>query len=105
MMLRYVQKQIIIIISGTRQELKESHNKKLEIFKGNNVTQLREVKMPCQCLEGECGCCTGIIMQNFNINIRQHLCINMTYEPEDLAIGVKMSFNDIVLLSNRVSGK
>ncbi|RZC33614.1 uncharacterized protein BDFB_003725 [Asbolus verrucosus] len=56
---------------------------------------------PCSCVEGQCGCCTGVILDRFN----QKACLNISYEPDDFAITAMMSWNERVLYRRTVSGK
>lgn len=60
----------------------------------------RAARYPCQCIAGECGCCTGFLLAQLN----QKGCMNITYVPEDFTFKMKLSFNDRVLYKNRVSG-
>ncbi|XP_026679436.1 GATA zinc finger domain-containing protein 4 [Diaphorina citri] len=54
---------------------------------------------------GKCGCCTGRLISNFNINIPSRGCLNITYIPEDFEFNVKMTYNDRTLAQRRISGK
>lgn len=58
-------------------------------------------RLPCSCVEGQCGCCTGAILDRF----RQKVCMNFTYEPDDFAFTASMTMNDRVVYKNTVSGK
>lgn len=58
-------------------------------------------RMPCQCAEGQCGCCTGYILDRLN----QKACLNMTYEPEEFAIHAVMYLNDVPFFERTFSGK
>ncbi|KAL3289541.1 hypothetical protein HHI36_022958 [Cryptolaemus montrouzieri] len=62
---------------------------------------LSGLRFPCSCQEGECGCCTGYILDRFN----QKGCINITYDPDDFSVTAYMSMNGKVLYKNSVSGK
>ncbi|KAK9890218.1 hypothetical protein WA026_010327 [Henosepilachna vigintioctopunctata] len=62
---------------------------------------LSGLRFPCSCHEGECGCCTGYILDRFN----QKGCINITYDPDDFSITAYMSMNGKVLYKNSISGK
>lgn len=62
---------------------------------------LSGLRFPCSCQEGECGCCTGYILDRFN----QKGCINITYDPDDFSVTAAMSMNGKVLYRNSVSGK
>uniref|UniRef100_A0A8D9BPI9 DUF4773 domain-containing protein n=1 Tax=Cacopsylla melanoneura TaxID=428564 RepID=A0A8D9BPI9_9HEMI len=65
----------------------------------------REIKYPCTCDNGKCGCCTGRLLSNFNLNLPSRGCLNITYIPEDFEFNVKMTYNDRTLVQRRVSGK
>lgn len=58
-------------------------------------------RLPCTCLNGVCGCCTGMLLSAF----RSKGCMNITYIPEDFAFEVKMMMNDAVLYRRRMSGR
>ncbi|XP_044765630.1 uncharacterized protein LOC123321908 [Coccinella septempunctata] len=62
---------------------------------------LSGLRFPCSCQEGECGCCTGYILDRFN----QKGCINITYDPDDFSVTAYMSMNGKVLYRNSISGK
>lgn len=57
-------------------------------------------RFPCSCLDGQCGCCTGAIMERF----RMKTCGNMTFVPEDFIFDVKLSVNNNTVIRRRVSG-
>lgn len=59
------------------------------------------VRFPCSCLDGQCGCCTGAIMERF----RMKACGNMTFIPEDFVFDVRLSMNNNTVVRQRVSGK
>ena len=40
-----------------------------------------------------------------NFAPRQRGCINITYDPDDFAFAMALSFNDRVLYKNTISGK
>jgi len=65
----------------------------------------KAVSYPCNCRDGQCSCCTGNVLQNFNFNVRNRLCTNLTYDSEDTTIGVKLAFNDFMIYKNKISGK
>ncbi|XP_049762501.1 uncharacterized protein LOC126088404, partial [Schistocerca cancellata] len=65
----------------------------------------RAPRSPCSCADGQCGCCTGFLLSQLNINLRQRGCVNVTYDPDDFAMNMALYFNDRVLYSNTVSGK
>ncbi|GJQ68810.1 hypothetical protein Trydic_g5070 [Trypoxylus dichotomus] len=62
---------------------------------------LQQLRLPCSCAEGQCGCCTGMILERF----RQKACVNITYEPDDFAITARLTVNNRVLYKNTFSGK
>ncbi|KAK4871979.1 hypothetical protein RN001_016103 [Aquatica leii] len=62
---------------------------------------LQGVRLPCSCQEGECGCCTGPILDRFN----QKACLNITYEPDEFAFTAALRLNGRVLYRNSISGK
>lgn len=61
---------------------------------------LQGLRLPCTCQSGQCGCCTGIILERF----KQKACLNITYEPDDFQFTAAMSLNGRVLYKNSVSG-
>ncbi|XP_068083509.1 uncharacterized protein [Anabrus simplex] len=65
----------------------------------------RQRATPCACAEGQCGCCTGMLLQQFNINLRQKGCVNITYDPDEFAFKMDLSINNRVLYTNTYSGK
>ncbi|XP_030756383.1 uncharacterized protein LOC115882456 [Sitophilus oryzae] len=58
-------------------------------------------RVPCSCSQGQCGCCTGYILDRLN----QKACVNMTYEPEEFAVTAVMSLNGVPFYKNSISGK
>lgn len=58
------------------------------------------VRFPCSCLSGQCGCCTGAILERF----RMKACGNMTFIPEDFVFDVRLSVNNNTVVRQRVSG-
>ncbi|XP_054278505.1 uncharacterized protein LOC128996967 [Macrosteles quadrilineatus] len=62
-------------------------------------------RYPCRCGDGVCSCCTGIILENFNVPLRSRACANVTYEPDDFAFNFKLAYNNIVLYNRRMSAK
>lgn len=58
-------------------------------------------RFPCSCAEGQCGCCTGAILERF----RMKTCGNMTFIPEDFIFDVKLTVNNNTVVRRRVSGK
>lgn len=61
-------------------------------------------RYPCLCGGGLCSCCTGIILENFNVPFRSRACANVTYDPDDFAFNFKLLYNDRLLYNNRMSG-
>lgn len=64
----------------------------------------RAIRYPCQCSDGECGCCSGNILSNFNINLQNKACVNVTYYPEDFEFHVRLLFNDVTFFQRKMSG-
>ncbi|KAK5639431.1 hypothetical protein RI129_011923, partial [Pyrocoelia pectoralis] len=62
---------------------------------------LQGIRLPCSCAAGDCGCCTGPILDRFN----QKACINITYEADEFAFTAALRLNGRVLYKNTVSGK
>ncbi|XP_066245570.1 uncharacterized protein [Euwallacea similis] len=58
-------------------------------------------RLPCSCSTGQCGCCTGYILDRLN----QKACVNMTYEPEEFAVNAVMTLNDVPFFDRTFSGK
>lgn len=58
-------------------------------------------RSPCECREGVCGCCTGMLFSA----LRQLGCLNITYDPESFSFEFEMLMNNAVLYKNRVSGR
>ncbi|XP_034244117.1 uncharacterized protein LOC117646908 [Thrips palmi] len=66
----------------------------------------RAPRRPCECADGQCSCCSGFVMQSLiNFAPRQRGCINITYDPDDFAFAMALSFNDRVLYKNTISAK
>lgn len=63
-------------------------------------------RYPCTCGHGLCSCCTGIVLENFNLPLpfRPKACANVTYEPDDFAFNFKLLFNNRLLYKTRMSG-
>lgn len=64
----------------------------------------RAITLPCKCENSKCSCCSGNILQNFNLNMRQRLCTNITYNPDDFEFNVRILFNDYTVYNRVVSG-
>lgn len=62
---------------------------------------LSNARAPCECNNGVCGCCTGMLITA----LRQFGCMNITYSPEDFSFELKMIMNDAVLYKSRVTGR
>lgn len=74
-------------------------------FKYFNIfLESRAITYPCKCEESRCSCCSGNILQNFNINFRQRLCTNISYNADDFEFNVRILFNDYTMLNRVVSG-
>lgn len=58
-------------------------------------------RIPCSCVKGQCGCCSGPVLASFN----QKACLNITYEPNEFAFNAALSLNGQVFYTRRVSGK
>lgn len=58
-------------------------------------------RSPCECHNGVCGCCTGMLFSA----LRQLGCLNITYDPENFAFEFEMLMNNAVLYKNRVTGR
>lgn len=58
-------------------------------------------RFPCSCVRGQCGCCTGTIMERFKMKA----CGNISFVPEDFVFDVRMSVNNRTVVRRRVSGK
>lgn len=58
------------------------------------------IRFPCSCVEGQCGCCTGAILERF----RMKACGNITFVPEDFIFDVRLTMNDNTVVRRRVSG-
>lgn len=61
---------------------------------------LEGLRSPCSCAQGQCGCCTGMILETF----RQKACVNVTYEPDDFAFTARITLNNRVMYKNTISG-
>lgn len=59
------------------------------------------VRYPCSCIEGQCGCCTGTVLQTMNMKA----CGNVSFIPEDFVFDVRLSVNNQTMIRRRVSGK
>lgn len=61
---------------------------------------LQGIRLPCQCANGHCGCCSGMILERF----KQKACMNLTYDADETAVTASMSMNERVLYKNTISG-
>ncbi|CRK90250.1 CLUMA_CG003961, isoform A [Clunio marinus] len=61
------------------------------------------IGQPCGCISFNCGCCAGMMMEQFNID--QKMCMNFTYDPMEFAIIMDMNMNENNIYTNMVSGK
>ncbi|CAB3239804.1 unnamed protein product [Arctia plantaginis] len=57
-------------------------------------------RLPCECRNRHCGCCTGALMERF----RMKTCGNITFVPEDFVFDVKLNVNNRTVVRRRVSG-
>ncbi|KAG6447338.1 hypothetical protein O3G_MSEX004933 [Manduca sexta] len=57
------------------------------------------MRFPCSCVRGQCGCCTGTILERF----RMKACGNISFVPEDFVFDVKLNVNNNTVLRRRVS--
>ncbi|XP_025199785.1 uncharacterized protein LOC112597788 [Melanaphis sacchari] len=80
-------------------------DKEKNIFFTNFSPESREITYPCKCQESKCSCCSGNILQNFNLNIRQRLCTNITYNADDFEFNVRILFNDYTVYNRDISGR
>ncbi|XP_014272977.1 uncharacterized protein [Halyomorpha halys] len=62
-------------------------------------------RFPCQCQEGTCLCCTGYLLNRFNVTTRNKACLSVQYEPDEFEFNFKLLFNNRQLYQNRISGK
>lgn len=82
-----------------QSDLSESVAKQIGV--PSNPVNLLVSRVPCNCLDGVCGCCTGFLLAAF----QSKGCMNITYIPEDFAFEFKMIMNDGVLYKRRMSGR
>lgn len=68
------------------------------------LSESRQITYPCKCEESRCSCCSGNILQNFNFNLRQRLCTNITYNADDFEFNVRILFSDYTIYNRVVSG-
>ncbi|XP_026758593.3 uncharacterized protein LOC113518040 [Galleria mellonella] len=57
------------------------------------------LRFPCACRNGQCGCCTGAILERFNMKA----CGNISFIPEDFVFDVRLSVNNNTMIRRRVS--
>lgn len=67
-------------------------------------SESRAITYPCKCEESRCSCCSGNILQNFNLNLRQRLCTNISYDADEFEFNVRILFNDYTMFNRVVSG-
>lgn len=58
------------------------------------------LRFPCSCIDGQCGCCTGMLLQRINMKA----CGNISFVPEDFIFDVRMTMNNRTVVRRRVSG-
>ncbi|CAH2239527.1 jg21531 [Pararge aegeria aegeria] len=56
-------------------------------------------RFPCTCNDGQCGCCTGAIMDRF----RMKACGNISFVPQDFVFDVRLTLNNNTVVRRRVS--
>lgn len=66
----------------------------------NPVSEITK-RLPCNCRDGICACCTGMLLQA----LRSKGCMNLKYIADDFAFVFEMKMNNQVLYKNRVSGR
>lgn len=71
-----------------------------QIAPPNPVKEIAQ-RLPCNCKDGVCACCTGMLLQA----LRSKGCMNLKYDPDDFAFVFEMKMNNQVLYKNRVSGR
>lgn len=64
----------------------------------------RAITYPCKCEQSQCSCCSGNLLENINLNLRQRICTNISYVPEDFEFNVRILFNDYTIYNRVVSG-
>nr|XP_021207707.1 uncharacterized protein LOC101737971 [Bombyx mori] len=57
------------------------------------------IRFPCSCISGQCGCCTGAILERFKMKT----CGNISFVPEDFVFDVRLSVNNNTVVRRRVS--
>ncbi|KAH6945618.1 hypothetical protein HPB50_009302 [Hyalomma asiaticum] len=57
----------------------------------------------CQCVGSECGCCFNMSAPRFGI--KEKACTNLTYYPDQYALGFSISIDDNVVLNRTLSGR
>ncbi|XP_025424658.1 uncharacterized protein LOC112693686 [Sipha flava] len=75
------------------------------VLSANLSSESRDITYPCKCEASRCSCCSGNILQNFNLNFRQRLCTNISYDSDDFEFNVRILFNDYTLFNRVVSGR
>lgn len=72
----------------------------------NNASRVQLLRMgpiPCSCESLICGCCVFMDIEYFDYH--RNGCMNMTYYPNDFAVGANMLWNGESVWSQNVSGK
>ncbi|XP_001952532.2 uncharacterized protein LOC100161176 [Acyrthosiphon pisum] len=98
----------LIVLSSALVIIVPGHvfgNEANNVLSTNFSPESREITYPCKCQESKCSCCSGNILQNFNLNIRQRLCTNITYNADDFEFNVRILFNDYTVYNRDVSGR
>lgn len=58
------------------------------------------IRFPCTCNNGQCGCCTGSMLER----VRMKACGNISFVPEDFVFDVRLTLNNNTVVRRRVSG-
>ncbi|KAK3923800.1 Transient receptor potential protein [Frankliniella fusca] len=86
--------------------LNDAKTRPVNASRGSEEAEGRAPRRPCECADGQCNCCSGFVMQTLvNLPPRQRGCIKITYDPDDFAFAMALSFNDRVLYKNTISAK
>lgn len=70
-------------------------------FSNNTNVVGQVIRFPCSCVSGQCGCCTGTLLQTMNMKA----CGNISFVPEDFVFDVRLSVNNRTMVRRRVSGE
>ncbi|XP_046402919.1 FK506-binding protein 5-like [Ischnura elegans] len=61
-------------------------------------------RRPCACDNSRCGCCTGRLFP-LPPWLRPRVCTNLTYIEDEFAVKMAVTFNDVVMYRNKLSGR